>query len=131
MTRMALSMALIRCGLVRSRIILVSLVPYSPQPIPFRGRRWPRFVNGLVDVQQKGVYAQSVATVAESLGLPHSFVDLRHEATHGALPSLPLLRLTAEQVCAHLRANLRTPASPKHATGDAYPCAPVHRPSPG
>ena len=31
-------------------------------------------------------------TLAKTLGLPTSFVDIRHAATHEALPSLPLLR---------------------------------------
>ena len=68
-----------------------------------------RFVNGLVDAQQKGVYAKSVAAVAEALDLPHAFVDLRHEATHGALPSLPLLTLVARQVRALFLPTLSAP----------------------
>lgn len=51
-----------------------------------------------MDAVQKGVYAASVATLAERIGLPSLFVDLRHEATHANLPSLPLLRLATNQV---------------------------------
>ncbi|KAJ8329876.1 rRNA-processing protein las1 [Batrachochytrium dendrobatidis] len=51
-----------------------------------------RFVNGLVDHAQKGAFPEAVSTVAESIGLPGWFVDLRHSATHDKLPSLLLLR---------------------------------------
>jgi ribosomal biogenesis protein LAS1 len=37
-------------------------------------------------------------------GLPQVLVDLRHEATHNELPSLPLLRLAACQALAWLHA---------------------------
>lgn len=33
--------------------------------------------------------------IAESVGLPASFVDLRHDATHGPLPSMVVLRRAA------------------------------------
>lgn len=51
-----------------------------------------RFVNGMVDMEQKGVYARSVQSIADDIGLPDWLVDLRHEATHAALPSLEVLR---------------------------------------
>ena len=51
-----------------------------------------RFVNGMVDVEQKGVYARSVQSIADDIGLPDWLVDLRHEATHAVLPSLQVLR---------------------------------------
>ncbi|KAJ1554220.1 Ribosomal biogenesis protein las1l, partial [Cladochytrium tenue] len=57
-----------------------------------------RFFNGIVDSQQKGVYAQSVSTIADSIGLPPWFVELRHSATHDQLPSLQLLRSGCVQV---------------------------------
>jgi hypothetical protein len=50
-----------------------------------------RFVNGLVDIQQKGQYAISISSLAEKIGLPTFFVELRHDATHNQLPSLPVL----------------------------------------
>lgn len=51
-----------------------------------------RFVNGMLDPFQQGVHAVALLTIAKSIGLPLSFVDLRHSATHGPLPSLELLR---------------------------------------
>lgn len=58
-----------------------------------------RFVNGLVDPLQLGVYARSIASIAAQLGLPAWLVELRHAATHEDLPSLQLLREAARQVC--------------------------------
>ena len=50
-----------------------------------------RFVNGMVDMEQKGAYARSVQSIADEIGLPDWLVDLRHEATHANLPSLEVL----------------------------------------
>lgn len=54
-----------------------------------------RMVNGLVEVGQKGKFAHSVLGLAGRLGLPRVLVDMRHTATHDALPSLPSLRTAA------------------------------------
>jgi hypothetical protein len=51
-----------------------------------------RVVNGFADAQQTGMYAQSVMELAERMGLPRMLVDVRHEATHGILPSQAILR---------------------------------------
>ncbi|KAI9179031.1 rRNA-processing protein las1 [Blastocladiella emersonii ATCC 22665] len=51
-----------------------------------------RFVNGLVDLEQKRAFAMPITGIAGRLGLPHDLVDLRHQATHGAVPSLGVLR---------------------------------------
>jgi len=56
-----------------------------------------RFVNGIVDPLQKGAYAVSISNLAEQLGLPQWFVDLRHEGTHDQLPSLKVLRNGCKQ----------------------------------
>ena len=40
--------------------------------------------------------------VAERIGLPASFVDLRHDATHGPVPSLVVLRDGARRALAWL-----------------------------
>ncbi|KAG1055472.1 hypothetical protein G6F43_002572 [Rhizopus delemar] len=61
-----------------------------------------RFVNGLVDQEQKGKYAKTVLTIAKSIGLPPWYVDLRHESTHERLPSLIVLRGAAVQAVAWL-----------------------------
>ena len=62
-----------------------------------------RLVNGMADSGQRGVYAQSVLDCARRLGLPRSLVDLRHESTHGALPSLPMLRAASRDALEWLR----------------------------
>ncbi|KAI8991360.1 Las1-like-domain-containing protein [Mycotypha africana] len=61
-----------------------------------------RFVNGLVDREQKGRFAKSVNTLARHLGLPSWFVDLRHASTHEHLPSLTVLRQGALQAVSWL-----------------------------
>lgn len=43
--------------------------------------------------------------IAEDIGLPASFVDLRHDATHGPLPSLVVLREAARKALAWLWVN--------------------------
>lgn len=53
-----------------------------------------RLVNGLTDrMQPRGdeAHARSVYSLAEQLSLPPSLVDLRHQASHNALPQLPAL----------------------------------------
>ncbi|KAL6721816.1 rRNA-processing protein las1 [Lecanora helva] len=51
-----------------------------------------RFVTGLLDSQQDTKYKVSMYAKAQEIGLPALFVDLRHEATHGDMPSLDSLR---------------------------------------
>ncbi|KAI8831088.1 Las1-like-domain-containing protein [Chytridium lagenaria] len=64
-----------------------------------------RFVNGMVDPAQKGVFAASVVSVAESLGLPAWFVDLRHAGTHDHLPTIAVLRSGCNQALQWLHDN--------------------------
>ena len=49
-------------------------------------------VNGMIDVEQKGLYSRSVNMVAEDISLPRYFVDLRHRCTHSELPSFERIR---------------------------------------
>lgn len=56
-----------------------------------------RFVTGLVDSEQDAKYKVPMYAKAKQIGLPASFVELRHEATHGDLPSLVVLRRAAER----------------------------------
>lgn len=51
-----------------------------------------RMVNGMIDVEQKGLYSRSVNMVAEDINLPRYFVDLRHRCTHSELPSFERIR---------------------------------------
>ncbi|KAJ2457917.1 rRNA-processing protein las1, partial [Coemansia sp. RSA 2322] len=62
-----------------------------------------RFVNSIVDLEQKGVYAQSVAVLASRIGMPAWFVELRHAGTHEQIPSLATLRAACSQALLWLR----------------------------
>ncbi|KAF0754340.1 hypothetical protein AaE_005372 [Aphanomyces astaci] len=55
-----------------------------------------RCVNGLVDASQRGAYAQAVSSLALRIGIPLWIVDIRHEAAHTKLPSLPTLQLACQ-----------------------------------
>lgn len=54
-----------------------------------------RLVTGLVDTNQTGPYRKSMYHNAREIGLPASFVELRHQATHEELPALLVLRQAA------------------------------------
>lgn len=54
-----------------------------------------RFVTGLIDSEQSSKHKVSMYIKARQIGIPASFVELRHEATHGDLPSLEVLRKAA------------------------------------
>ena len=54
-----------------------------------------RFVNELVDRAQKNLFATSITKLADQIGLPRVFVDIRHDGTHDKLTSLELLRWAA------------------------------------
>ncbi|KAI1214897.1 Las1-domain-containing protein [Annulohypoxylon truncatum] len=56
-----------------------------------------RFVTGLLDSQQDKQRKMSMYTVAKTIGLPATFVELRHQATHEQLPSLLKLRTAARK----------------------------------
>lgn len=57
-----------------------------------------RAVNGLVDPSQQGVFAESVFSIAQTIGLPGWIVELRHDATHNQLPSLSVLESAARRL---------------------------------
>ncbi|RYO86409.1 hypothetical protein DL766_007846 [Monosporascus sp. MC13-8B] len=59
-----------------------------------------RFVTGLLDSQQDKQRKMSMYAVAKTIGLPASFVELRHQATHEQLPSLLKLRAAAKKALA-------------------------------
>lgn len=56
-----------------------------------------RFVNGLVDPLQQGVFARPIYSLAAQIGLPAWIVELRHRSTHEDLPSLEVLREATHQ----------------------------------
>ncbi|KAI7924465.1 hypothetical protein M0657_004631 [Pyricularia oryzae] len=55
-----------------------------------------RFVTGLLDSHQDKAHKMSMYSVAKTIGLPATFVELRHQATHEQLPSLTRLRAGAQ-----------------------------------
>lgn len=59
--------------------------------------RVPSFVTGLADGHQEKQRKQSMYSVAKTIGLPATFVELRHQATHEQLPSLARLRPAAHK----------------------------------
>ncbi|KAK5993270.1 Pre-rRNA-processing protein las1 [Cladobotryum mycophilum] len=56
-----------------------------------------RFVTGLLDGHQDKLRKQSMYSIAKTIGLPATFVELRHQATHEQLPSLAKLRSAAKK----------------------------------
>ena len=68
-----------------------------------------RGINGLVDQNQQGVFADSVLGLAARIGIPGWIVELRHEATHNKLPSLSLLRAAARHLITWYYDNYWTP----------------------
>ncbi|KAI1824686.1 Las1-like-domain-containing protein [Xylaria intraflava] len=59
-----------------------------------------RFVTGLLDGQQDKLRKMSMYSIAKNIGLPATFVELRHQATHEQLPSLSKLRSAAKNALA-------------------------------
>lgn len=56
-----------------------------------------RFVTGLLDSHQDKARKLSMYGVAKTIGLPASFVELRHQGTHEPMPSLTQLRPAARR----------------------------------
>src|SRR5690606_36028582 len=54
----------------------------------------------LLDMQQDKQRKMSMFSVAKTIGLPATFVELRHQATHEQLPSLARLRSAAKKALA-------------------------------
>jgi ribosomal biogenesis protein LAS1 len=74
-----------------------------------------RGINGLADImQQQRSFAGSVASLCAELGLPGWLVDLRHDASHNDLPSLPTLRLAAQTFLSFLGERFWKPLHESH-----------------
>ncbi|KAH8664029.1 Las1-like-domain-containing protein, partial [Xylariales sp. PMI_506] len=56
-----------------------------------------RFVTGLLDSHQDKQQKQSMYSIAKTIDLPATFVELRHQCTHEQLPSLLKLREAAQK----------------------------------
>jgi ribosomal biogenesis protein LAS1 len=54
-------------------------------------------VTGLLDSHQDKKRKLSMYSIAKSLGLPATYVELRHQATHEELPSLSKLRTATQK----------------------------------
>lgn len=76
--------------MIRSQTIENNQIQYS-ELVNASSMAIIRMVNGLIDVEQKGAYSKSVNVIAEEIGLPREFVDLRHRCTHGTIPSFEVL----------------------------------------
>lgn len=79
------------------------------------------FVNGLLDPAQTSTFALPMHTLAKTLGLPTSFVEIRHAATHEALPSLPLLRAATTRALDWLWENYWCSLSDSNSNSDPEP----------
>ena len=91
------------------------LMPSFTQDFPIQQQSWQwcvrstysmailRFVNALADSMQTGLYAQSIFMIAERIGLPLWFVEIRHAATHEEMPSLHVLRQASVDALAWLQ----------------------------
>ncbi|SCU96197.1 LAFA_0G04874g1_1 [Lachancea sp. 'fantastica'] len=65
-----------------------------------------RFVNGLLDPMQQSQFAIPLHVLAERMGLPSWFVELRHCGTHEReMPSLDMLRVAVDQALEWLWVN--------------------------
>ena len=56
-----------------------------------------RFVNSVIDPEQRSVHAHSMTSLAKAIRLPRFFIDLRHDCSHNALPSLSVLRMALDK----------------------------------
>jgi hypothetical protein len=64
-----------------------------------------RTVNQLLDSRQQQQFAQPLTRLAGEIDMPVSLVELRHDATHRALPALHLLQMAARDALDWLRAS--------------------------
>jgi len=73
-------------------------------------------VTGLLDGYQDKKHKLSMYSIAKNIGLPATFVELRHQCTHEELPSLAKLRGAAERsllwIWDHYWKNLEESAAP-------------------
>lgn len=86
-----------------------------------------RMVNGLVDPCQTKLFAMSVSRLATQVGLPRCLVEVRHDATHKQLPSLPMLKYAAAEALAWLRENYWEEQEKRIGTGAESSMLALHR----
>jgi hypothetical protein len=97
-------------SLKRLQMVLISSENFDPVILQLAlSAALLRMVNELTDPGQRGQYAQPLNRLAENIGLPRILVDIRHEATHDSLPSLPTLELGLEIALDYLYTNYWEP----------------------
>jgi hypothetical protein len=57
-----------------------------------------RVINALSDSAQTGVFASSISELMKKAGVARWIVDIRHDCSHGAMPSVPVLKLAANYI---------------------------------
>ncbi|KAH8928626.1 Las1-domain-containing protein [Atractiella rhizophila] len=94
---------------IESTSHLLNLLHFAPLPLNTLSRRLElnaaliRFVNGLVDPHQQGAYAMSISKIADRIGLPSHFVELRHRGTHEEVPEIEVLEWSVREALEWLR----------------------------
>lgn len=69
-----------------------------------------RCINGFADIlQQQRFMAAPVSVLCRQIGIPSWIVDIRHEASHNALPTLGVLRLGASTLLEFLQTEYWVP----------------------
>lgn len=68
-------------------------------------------MNGFVDTAQRGVFAAPIHRLAEQLSIPLYMVEIRHDVTHGRLPSIEYLRIAAKDALRWLDVHYWLPQS--------------------
>ncbi|KAG7856733.1 hypothetical protein KL919_004263 [Ogataea angusta] len=94
--------------LTSSALLDEQLSSSGADPMPIRlsyAMSLIKFCNGLLDPIQKSTYAMSLNKLAEILQLPTYFVEIRHAGTHEMLPSLEMLRFSAQSALEWLETN--------------------------
>mmetsp|Transcript_11281 Transcript_11281/g.47056 ORF Transcript_11281/g.47056 Transcript_11281/m.47056 type:complete len:389 (-) Transcript_11281:1989-3155(-) len=61
-----------------------------------------RVVNALTEKEQSGRIAAPLSVLGAALGLPEGLVELRHDVTHNALPTLAAMRTSSRQCLSFL-----------------------------
>lgn len=76
-----------------------------------------RCINGFSDaLQQQRFVAAPVSVLCGQLGIPSWLVDVRHEASHNALPTLSVLRLAVVSLLEYLSSEYWIPTCPNWST---------------
>jgi len=86
-----------------------------------------RLVNGIVDAVQQKKFAAPVSDLAGQVALPRILVDIRHTASHNALPSLPALSLAADRALQWLQQHYWDPQAAAVLTPPAHTVVPLLR----